>query len=283
MAEENTQPYVKSKPGDLWTAEIWNDTQVKIKKDIETKVKELKVEIDKNGVNFAKNADKFAGKTPEEFKNDIDQKYSSKTHDHATKFARYFLRFSKEKAYAFVAHDFNGFPQIDVLTLKDVTKRIKEISDLVSSDGKKIKFLLYKKDEAENYMETSLRKGLMGIPLIDLLEEYRINYVDSDTLGDLRERLWEKLFAKGNDNISHASSPSVENDCAKNETIKTLKTRGDGQEILLFYLPYRGNLFMKPSSSFSIYYINYSSLRLNIDENDLKEGEVVDVMITIRP
>lgn len=94
---EEKKPYVENKPGDLWTAEIWNGTQVMIKEDIEANVKALRDEIDKdsvkalrdeinkNGVNLAKNAEKLAGKTSAEWENDFDAKYALKTHSHPEK------------------------------------------------------------------------------------------------------------------------------------------------------------------------------------------------------
>jgi hypothetical protein len=284
MAEEKKQPYAASKPGDLWTAEIWNDTQVKIKEDIETKAKELKDEIAKDGVNFAQNADKFSGKTSAEWETYLGQKYtkifSPIAHSHPINIAKHFKRLTKTQNSASIKHNFNGFPLVDIYNLQAIVPKsiISEGIRITSSDGKPIKFLLYKKEEAENFNETSGYNGLgfRGFPLTEILDEYRVQFSEEATLYDVRAVLWKKMFYPAI--FSLASSQAVEKDCANKVTIETLKSNGQWENILLCFCPTKEG----PSSQI-IKYINYQTLQVGVDPTNLKDDDIVDLMIVLRP
>ena len=68
MANE-TDPYINRNPGDLVTSEDWNDVQVRIKEDIESRIQSAIAAIE--SVNKAGDAEKLGGKTTEELTDEI--------------------------------------------------------------------------------------------------------------------------------------------------------------------------------------------------------------------
>ena len=77
-------PYIDRNPGDLITAEDWDEVQVKIKEDIANQLKAAKDDVlhGATPVDHAINADKFDNKTPKNWTDELDQRYAAKTHDH---------------------------------------------------------------------------------------------------------------------------------------------------------------------------------------------------------
>lgn len=86
------------------------------------------------------------------------------------------------------------------------------------------------------------------------------------------------LFPGRNDNISHASTQSIEEDCTKKVTIKTLRSNGQMENILLCFCPVKDGLFPGKSNI-----INYGYVFVYFDLTSLKDDEVHDVMIVLRP
>jgi hypothetical protein len=276
MAEENTQPYFRSKPGDLWTAEIWNDTQVKIKEDIETKVRELKDEIDNNGVKFSLDAEKFAGKTPMEWATDIDKKCASRfalgRHYHIGN--TYFRRYSKKRSVSTITNSVGFIPQVDLYILMGIREKFKLTDEykIVSNDGKDPKFLLYRED----IKISRFRSNGWSRPFLSILDEYGVRFIDDDTLNDVRTRLWEKIFRGETDIISHGSSQPIEEDCAKNITIGTLRKSDQLSNIFLLFCP------VKKDTVQPIIFFGYGEITVGFDLKNLNDDEVIDVMIMQR-
>ncbi len=317
MPEEKKQPYIQSKPGDLWTAEIWNDTQVQIKEDIETKVdakvkalkdeieqkgvnsqvqiekdiatkvKALKDEIEQKGVNFAQNADKFAGKTSGEWESGLDRKFAPITHDHKAKSIRLFKRFTKTENSAIIVHDFGGFPMVDICKLKE----IEGLSLGRRSGG--VKFLLFKEGELD-FKEVDFReptgKSSIAFPLKEVLADYDVNLdrpgnIEGtgflNTLNSIQTGLWDSLFGRitdDNDSINYALSKWVQEKCTEKVTLRTLIGSGDWDKIYLYFRPAKEEYF-----SFFIQYLNYHSIVVGIKPEGFKDDEVVDVMLVLRP
>src|SRR4051812_32257066 len=100
-------PYVKATPGELITAQAWNEVQVEVKEDITGQVEAAKDDLRKPGVDISKDAGEFAGKTPDEWKEDLDERYAPKTHDHqgVTVWRRYIKRFTLDVNEALVTHN----------------------------------------------------------------------------------------------------------------------------------------------------------------------------------
>ena len=63
------EPYIKQEPGNLITAEDWNDLQTKIQDDIDDRVEAAIEEI--NSVSNSDDAERLDGKTLDEIKKEI--------------------------------------------------------------------------------------------------------------------------------------------------------------------------------------------------------------------
>jgi hypothetical protein len=286
MAEEKKQPYNLSRPGDLWTAEIWNDTQVKIKEDIDEKVNDLRYEIEKKGVKNADNAEHFGRATPEEWMDSFDKRYGAvfaeKNHDHELKRAMFFRTFSKKNALQTINHSFDGIPAIDIYYLSEIHEKGSSSSRITSNDGKNPKLLLLKREEFDDFLESYGSKDNIngaGFRLFYIMEKFNINFKESETLGDVRARLWQRLTTATNINsFSYASSPLIEKDCNDNITIKALKSTGQINNIFLLFR-------LTKDSRYPIKYtvINNVTLEIVLDLKDLPDDSQVDAMIIVRP
>jgi len=244
MADENT-PYIQRNPGDIWTAEDWNGVQTKIKDDIREKIDEATEQITKTGVLRADNADKFAEKTPDDWVRDLDGRYAQKLHDHEGQsvYRRYHKRFSKEVPAAFIEHNLGRFPLVDVYELMEVSPEIEANlpETIKTSDGKPARFFLYYHHEESDRFKLDIKvyrdKARFGIPLETVLTEYGVEWEDDDTLQDVRNDLWDRLFALPNDEISHVSSPWIEEKCIERAKVGELKTNDEWQDIKLAFRP----------------------------------------------
>jgi hypothetical protein len=248
MPEEKKQPYIQRKPGDLWTAEIWNDTQVQIKEDIETKVdakvKALKDEIDKNGVNsqvqiekdiatkvkalkdeieqkgvnFAQNADKFAGKTSGEWESGLDQKYAPKIHDHEENggYRRYFKQFTTDKPSAIITHKLKRFPLFEAYKLRPIFPLLTERRPRncyfylysIEEEGVLIEFLKIKEDL---FLIEDSQEIFLGVPMIEFLKEYEDTASLIERYGDIPPiKLIDEAFNKYLGDFGYEHSSFVE-------------------------------------------------------------------------
>ena len=87
-----TDPYIKRNPGDMITAEDWNALQLKIKEDLEGQVEEVETALDEH-VQAPVNAATFDGKSPDEWKGELDGRFAHLDHYHdgVRRYRRYFL------------------------------------------------------------------------------------------------------------------------------------------------------------------------------------------------
>lgn len=247
-----TEEYIKHNPGDLITSENWNEMQIKIKKDIEDKIKSAKEQIKETGVDKAGSADKFDNKTPKDWTDELDQRYAPDVHDHEgqTVYRRYYKRFTKDTPTAFLHHKLGRFPLVDIYELLPVSNKVTTNADIESSDGNPTKFFLYyhheEADEYEMNVKVYREKVPLGIPLETVLTECGVEWEDDDTLQDVRNDLWEKLFNLPNDEISHAFSPWIKN----NERLKIseLKENDEWPDIRLAFRPQKLEVISRPNN-----------------------------------
>lgn len=244
MADE----YIPRNPGDLITAEDWNELQTKIQQDIVTKVQVGKEEVIKTGVSRADNADKFDQKTPKEWTDELDQRYAPKIHNHEGQTVRFqcFKRFTANTPTTFIYHNLGQFPIVDIYPLAPVPKKVMQSPDIEPSDDKPIKFFLYyHKEEADKFTlkaQVYRQQIELGVPLAAILTEYGVQWQEDDTLEDVRNGLWAKLFSGENDTITYASSPWIKEQIIERSTIKQLINGGEWQDIRLVFLPHKYNV-----------------------------------------
>jgi len=309
MADENT-PYIQRNPGDIWTAEDWNGVQTKIKDDIMGRIQDAMEQIEKTGVQRADNADKFANKAPGDWVKDLDQRYAQKVHEHEGQavYRRYHKRFSKEVPTAFLEHKLGRFPLVDIYEMMEVSPEI-GASGLETSDGNPAKFFLYYHHEESDRFKLDVKvyrdRAKLGIPLEAALTEYGVEWEEDDTLQDVRNDLWEKLFALPNDEISHVSSPWIEEKCIERVKVGELKENDEWQDIRLAFRPVKCDLLVcralevlpntaaggaigaAPAAPLTvplrITHVNYDTMLVEIARPDLFAPEsFIDIMLLLR-
>jgi len=110
------------------TAEDRNDEQIKIKEDIANQIKAAKDDVlhGATPVDHALNADEFDHKTPQNWLDDLDQRYALHVHDHegVANYQRYFLELETVLATgklqpAVLEHGMGRNPVVQIYQLRD--------------------------------------------------------------------------------------------------------------------------------------------------------------------
>lgn len=213
------QPYIRREPGDLITAEDWNAMQERIQEDMETRGEALRTRITQEGVSRADNAEQFDKRTPKEWVERLDERYSLKIHDHEGRavYRRYFKRIRPGQTVV-LNHQLGRFPLVDVYELlevlntqpwaplnlleKEEREKMEEIrKELVVTGGgaPPTKFYLYyHHEERERDRLFTEDRGMVrapwGIPFEAMLDEYDVEWEDDDTLGDVYNDFLQAFF-----------------------------------------------------------------------------------------
>jgi hypothetical protein len=247
MADDTT-PYIAAKPGDLVTSENWNGVQVDIKKDIQSSIQDAEKKIKSEGVDKAKDAEKFASKAPTDWTNDLDQRYVLKTqyHDSQTIYRKYYRRFTSKITSAFIEHKLGQFPLVDIYELMPfpsipLPTPPEDDSDTATSTDL-AKFVLYYEHEDLGMLGLEVQtlggdRKKIGIPLKKALMEYGVKWEEDDSLDDVRGDLWNKISNPPNSAISHASSPWIKKKCDEGVTAERIMRKGEWDDIYLALMP----------------------------------------------
>ncbi len=115
--------WVPVNPGDLLTADAWNEMQKLAKAEIqetgtalEEKIEEVEGKLDEV------DAAKFGGKSPDEW----SEQFAPKVHDHEGQavYRRYIKQFTTELNKVFLEHKLGRFPLVDVYELLPLTSKV---------------------------------------------------------------------------------------------------------------------------------------------------------------
>ncbi len=232
-----TTPYLPHNPGDLITAEDWNDLQKKIKEDIAKQVQDAIQEI--STVPNADNAHKLENQTPEELTNDILEKARQEL-PKRTGYKMLFKRLVKDKEKV-VKHDLDEPPLVDVYQL-DYFKVVCSADEekhkawvnfyLYHTSEKKIRFT---KEGSTETIEIEPKDGPpFRIAFSEMLSLYKVKYTDTTSLDDLVNEFWKALFADPNDEFDESQfcrSPWFDKCCCDKRTVADLKSRGDWNDL----------------------------------------------------
>lgn len=238
MNDENTTNtlYIPRNPGDLITAEDWNDLQERIQGDIESKVQGGIDGID--SVDEAGNAAKLEGKTVEELTQEILDKALAKIPTRTG-----YLKIFKElklKEECVIKHDLKACPLVDIYQL-DYFKVVCDVDEEKSEQW--VTFYLYHSSERKlkspiaggGTIEIEPTKGQpYKIPLAEMLDRYNVQYTEESSLGDLETEFWKAFFADPNDDFDpdqYCHSPWFERCCREERTVKSLKQKGDWDDL----------------------------------------------------
>ncbi|KIH77077.1 hypothetical protein SAMN05660860_00422 [Geoalkalibacter ferrihydriticus] len=228
-------PYVPSTPGDLITAENWNDMQCKVQEDIAAKTAAAKEEIIEEGVSRADNAEKFDGKSATEWTDLLDKRYAAEVHDHegVAGYRRFIKRFTPELDKVLLHHKLGRFPLVDIYRLETVA----EVND------KPCKLLFYYGHaDAEKYNlahQVYREKVRLGLPFAQLLDEVGTEYDDENTIEDVLNDFWESFMLTPNDEIDHCQTDWVRECCGQRRTVAELKKADQWNDLYVAMLPVR--------------------------------------------
>ncbi len=239
-------PYIPSNPGDLITAEDWNEMQCKVKEDIAANAAATKEEIIEHGVSRADNADKFDGRSPAEWTEALDQRYSTKVHDHegVAGYRRFIKRFTPELDKVLLHHKLGRFPLVDIYRLESLGS----IQDEKTRPGFPEQFqncklfFYYGHADAEKYglqRQVYREKIRIGIPFHQLLDELAVEYDDNDPIEDVLNDMWDAFMHDPNDQLDHCQSPWVRECCGQRRTVAELKRGDQWNDLYVAMIPVR--------------------------------------------
>jgi hypothetical protein len=292
-------PYIAANPGELITAQAWNGVQVDVKEDIDGQIKHAKDDLRKTGVDIAKNAGEFAGKTPDEWKKDLDERYAPKNHDHqgVTVWRRYIKRFTPDVNEALLEHNLGRFPIVDTYVLDKVAPKA---TDLKFANCK-ILFFSSNADADDLGLRTRVYRdrALRGIVFEKLAAEIGLEYTDASSIADVVDDFWRQFMLDPNDEIDHCQTPWVESCCERNRTVGDLKKAGDWDDLYISLNPRKSavgaaltldanNALLPPATRVEVAHVNYDMLHVKANtDNWPKSGNngtdaPLDLMLLLR-
>jgi hypothetical protein len=236
-------PYVEAHPGGLITAELFNEIQRQARIDIDRQIQKLKAELKR--VDQSGNADKLAGKSPEELAADIVARALAEL-PRRTGYRRVFkrLRIARpgDVEYSEIKHGLRSFPLVDVYQLDyfPVMCRADSESDLAWVNF----FLLHTSEKRigrPSPVQIQASSGpVFRIPFAEALAEYEVRYTDESSLADLVNEFWKKLFSGLNDEFDERQfchSPWFNRCCDDDRTVAEIRRAGDWDDLWLKLKP----------------------------------------------
>ncbi len=247
--QEEQAPYIHQHPGDLITAENWNDLQRLVRQDIEEKTQEAIEGIEH--VPAADDASKLEGRTASELTDEIIERVIDEVRRR-----RGYLKLFKILPLGeevVVEHGFNACPLVDLYQL--------DYFRVVCSEDMEVRpawttFYLSHTDESKlrypkgEFDDDGYPRGMIEIvpknstpqrvALMDMLERYKVPYTEDSSLGDLETELWRALFADPNDEFDddqYCHSPWFDKCCREEKIVSKLKSDGDWNELWVHFHP----------------------------------------------
>ena len=289
MSTVEESPYIARDPGDLITAEDWNDVQLKIQKDIDGRIDHAKAEIKTEGVDRATNAEHFANKSEGEFVDGLDERYAPKVHDHEgmSVYRRYIKEFTTDPGLneVLLHHDLGRFPLVDVYELLPVL----ESAGKKDQDLRNCKLLFYYGHEDADKLNLWVKVGRervpIGLPFEEVLREIGVKYEDDDTIEDVLNDLWQAFMADPNDEIKHCETPWVTECCGERRTVADLKQADQWDDLHLGIRPRKcvrgADLAEGVGCQLEVSHVNYKTLHIKCGDA-LLENSPVDLMFLLR-
>ena len=257
MASNAPTPYIPQNPGDLVTAENWNQVQVDIKQDIGSQIQTAVGNI--KSVDHATNSDELGGQTPDQLTQSI-LKQAEEILPQRTGYMRSFnkLETGKEKI---LKHGLKGFPLVDVYQL--------DYFQAICSTGENdnnpvwVNFFLYHTSErtisGKNAGGTTVKAIIepsdqqpFRVLFSDMLALYKVQYTDTSSLDDLVTDFWTAFWGTPNDEFDsdqYCHSPWFEKCCGEQRSVKQLKDRGDWDDIWFKMIPRKTINYPDPATA----------------------------------
>jgi len=243
MANETT-PYISRNPGDLVTAEDWNELQRKIKSDIGKQVGDAIKNL--TTVQNSENTHKIDNQTADELTDAILEKAKQEL-PLRTGYQRLFKRVKTTEELV-IKHNLAAYPLVDLYQLDEfdvicsedeVKTRMMTLFYLYHTGEKKIRL---KVDGGGTVTVTIEPDGEtpFRIPFSEMLSLYKVSYNDNSSLDNLVTEFWEAFFAAPNDDFdddTYCRSPWFDKCCGDQRTVGELKQRGEWDDLWFKIMP----------------------------------------------
>jgi hypothetical protein len=268
MSDNTTPtPYIPHSPGDLVTAEDWNDLQVAMRTDLAANTAaDAKTAAELKALIANVDAPKFGGKTPDDWTDDLDKRYIRRDDPGAMgEYRRYFKQLNRQVVPPFstgnttviepcvIEHKLCRYPLVEVYELLPVFSHVPAAQQPQPDDTipgsvalSSVKFLIYyasKRDPlAELLFSESSDRFYWGDPLPLLLTQFGLKSALTQKFDDLVNDIFGKLFDPGLENDqfnreNYAVSPYVQNWINKDQTVGDLMKGGQWNDLRIAIRP----------------------------------------------
>ena len=239
---ESEQFYTTFEPGQLITAEAMNGMQGKIRKNIGEQIEkaiDALTEIEKAG-----DSDKLGGQTAEELLKRLAEQVAQELAKRTG--YRQLFKVLKFQTRDVIEHKLGQCPLVDLYELLPFEVVCAHDDD---HHAETVRFYLYHTTEKRIRrpgggtpinIESAAEQPPFRISLPVLLDLYKVEYSDSSSLGDLETELWSAMFKDPNDDFDpgdYCHSPWFEKCCREERTVRSLKEKGDWDELWLKVVP----------------------------------------------
>ncbi len=238
MPDLNT-PYLERSPGDLITAEDWNDVQRRVRKDIGETTKKAVEQITR--VQSSGDADKLAGKTLAELTDEIIRRAVQEIRSDSG--YRQLFKVLRVEEDNIVKHDLHLNPLVDLYQLDYFQVVCCEDKDTYPAWT--TFYLHHESEDRVRYAKGDQRGSLSVQPdrgpefklkLSELLSRYKVEYDDDSSLSDVENDFWQALFSDPNDRFGddqYCHSPWFDKCCREEKTVGEARRNGDWDDLLI--------------------------------------------------
>lgn len=220
MTTKTAPPYLEKHPGDLITAEDWNELQDLIQQDIKAKAHEAVEELEQ--VERATDAEKLGGRAPEQWTQEVVAQVLERLHAERG-YRMYFKRLEVGKPSE-IEHKLGDFPLVDIYQLDYFPAVFCEDKEtfpvwttfyLQHEDEKKVRYTTSKPDTGIIEVLPSKRPHFR-LPLMELLRRYKVDVTRCSSLSEVEHELWTAMFTDPNDEFEddqYGHSPWFDKHC----------------------------------------------------------------------
>jgi hypothetical protein len=238
MPDLNT-PYLERTPGDLITAEDWNDMQRRVRKDIGDTTKKAVEQLTR--VQAAGNSDKLAGKSLAELTDEIVRRAVQEIRSESG--YRQLFKVLHVGEDNIVKHDLHLNPLVDLYQLDYFQVVCCEDKDtyptwttfyLHHESEDRVRFA---KDDQRGSLSVQPERGPeFKLKFSELLSRYKVQYDDETSLSDVENDFWQALFSDPNDRFGddqYCHSPWFDKCCREEKTVGEARRNGDWDDLLI--------------------------------------------------
>lgn len=242
MPDINT-PYLERTPGDLITAEDWNDMQRRVRKDIGDTTKKAVDQLTR--VQAAGNSDKLEGKSLSEVTDEVIRRAVQEIRSESG--YRQLFKVLRVGEDNIIKHDLHLCPLADLYQLDYFQVVCCEDKDTYPAWTT---FYLHHEGEDRVRYAKGEQRGSLSIqpergpefkmPFRELLSRYKVQYDDETSLSDVENDFWQALFSDPNDRFSddqYCHSPWFDKCCREEKTVGEAKRNGDWDDLFIQMRP----------------------------------------------